>query len=471
MHRAAVALLAVGLSSRVWALLFGDVAADGSAYATMASSFLKTGQFTMPMGEWFLSSWEPSFSHHYGPLYPLFLVPFVAVGGLNPTTVKAAAFASGLLLMVTVYLTTRSLYGARKSVLATAAVSIDPVLVLTVRSGYSENFLTVLFVLTVWAILKSLTDPRFMVLAGLFAGLTYLTKGVMGWFFILGGLGGLAWRFHFMGWNVFKDRYYLAAIAIFGSFVLGWSGRNLAHFWDGKPEGLLTAWQSSEFFSLAAQRAAAAPADLLFILAVRVPLFVGLFLLSAGVWEKELRRLPKISDEHYSGLWLAVGLTYLLAWIISGIFWTVERAPLYWIDIARYTVIAGPALLWIVLRDANIDAKAFGRKFAAMAGGFLLVLVVVLAQPQQPIFGAYAALRTEAPAGSVIAVDQLNRYEVLVNVGDNHTFVKFVPGVRADYVVTPDVDLVVPGYQRIYAGHTTPTALTPSYDAAVWKRA
>src|SRR6267143_1686047 len=138
-----------------------------------------------------------------------------------------------------------------------------------------------------------------MMLAGIFAGITYLTKGVMGWFFIVGGLAGLAWRFYYMRWKVFSDRYYLVAIGIFGAFVGFWSARNLALFWDGSTKGALTAWQSSAFFAAASQTALSHPADLAFILVARIPLFVALFLLTGAAWLPELRKLPKISDEHY----------------------------------------------------------------------------------------------------------------------------------------------------------------------------
>src|SRR5207247_2887141 len=105
---------------------------------------------------------------------------------------------------------------------------------------YAENLITLLFVVTVAAILKSLDRPRWILVAGVAAGLAYLTKSSVGPFFLVAGLAGFSWRFRFVRWAVFRDRAYLAAIGIFGAFrgrvgapeplvVLGRHGRGTPH--------------------------------------------------------------------------------------------------------------------------------------------------------------------------------------------------------------------------------------------------
>ncbi|HEX9710138.1 MAG TPA: glycosyltransferase family 39 protein [Candidatus Thermoplasmatota archaeon] len=469
-ERVAAGVVLLGIAIRATALLGTHVPADACTYAVMADTLLRTGEFLLPSGEWFAESWAPGYSHHFGPGYPVFLAPFVALGGLNPTSILAGAFVSGLLLIATVFLATRHLYGARKAWLAAALAAVDPILVESARAGYSENFLALLFVATVWAILTSLRDGRLIVLAGLFAGMAYMTKGVMGWFFLIAGFAGLAWRLHFMGPRVLRDRYYLAAILVFGAFVAVWSARNIGHFWDGDPAGLLSAWQSSEYLHLAETTAAAHPGDLAFVMGARAPFFAGLFLLAGGMWLNRLRRLPKLSDEHYSGLWLAVGLTYLLSWIITGVLWTLERSDLFWTDPARYVAVASPIIAWLVLRDADIDTRDFRRRFVAAVALALVVLLVIVSVPRPYAFDAYDALEERAPPGSVIAVDTLNRYEVLVNVGGPYTFVKFAPNTTAGFIVTSDLGLQPPSYTRIYVPGDGRVAPGPTFGVAVWAR-
>src|SRR5688572_19373415 len=295
---------------RVAGFFTGRVASDGARYAVMAESFLANGEFIMPLGEYWSESWAPAYSHHYSPAYPIFLAPFIAIGGLSPWSIKLGSTLSGLLFVPIAFWTTQNLYGRDKALLVSAAVSMDPVLIHAGSIGFSENLVAIFFTLTIWAILKSLQHERYVILAGLFAGLAYLSKSGIGWFFLIAGLAGFAWRFHYMRWRVFRNRHYLLAIVVFGSLVALWSVRNLLHFWDGSALGLLSAWQSSEPFARATGLAVSRPQDLAFILAARLPFYVALFLFIGVYWLGHLKRTFKRSDEHSSGLWLAVLLTY-----------------------------------------------------------------------------------------------------------------------------------------------------------------
>ena len=468
----AYAVLAVGIGMRVVALFTGRVASDGASYAVMADSLWVHGEFIMPLGESWSDSWTPEYSHHYSPAYPVFLLPFVVLGGLNPWSVKLASLLSGFLLIAGVHRTTRDLYGQEKGLLVAAAVAVDPMLVLATGTGYSENFLTLFFVLTIWAILRSLKDPRYMVLAGFFAGVAYLTKGVMGWFFLIAGLAGLAWRFHYVRWRVFRDRHYVVAILIFGSFVVGWATRNLVRFWDGSASDVLTAWQSSAYFAITSAEAVSRPGDLAFVLLARIPLYVLFFLFFGAFWVRDLRRMPKMSDEHYSGLWLAIGLTYVLAWIISGILWTSERQPIFWLDMMRYVVMANPVILWLLVKDANVESVVFRRKYVATVAVLLAASLIVVVPATPGVYQAYDILQANAPEGSVVAVDGLLRYSLLIGAGSGLIYVKYVPGVAADFIITSDIVKTFPGYTLLGIGRTTVVVpgFVPADDAAVWRR-
>ncbi|UCD92134.1 MAG: glycosyltransferase family 39 protein [Methanobacteriota archaeon] len=466
-------IIIVGITLRVVGFLTGSVSSDAARYAVMGNSLPANGEFVMPLGEYWSENWRPVISHHYSPAYPVYLIPFVAIGGLSPWAIKFGSFLSGIFLILVVFWATRDLYGKDKALLVTAIASLDPVLILTGSIGYSENLVVLFFVLTIWAILKSLEDDRYMILAGLFAGLAYLTKSSVGWFFLIAGIAGLLWRFYYMKWKVFKNKSYIIAILIFLCFVAAWSIRNLVHFWDGSAGGLLSAWQSSELFAQATGQAFSNPVDFLYILAVRLPFYILLFLFVGVYWLKELKDTPKISDEHYSGLWLAVGLTYLLAWVISGIIWTIERNPIFWVDQIRYVVMANVIVLWLVVKDADIYKPDFRKKFAAMASVFLVVSILVIAQPKPGAFHAYDILRENASDGDVVAIDGLMRYEVMVNVGSHLTYVKYEPGVYADFIISKNLTGPFYGYNLLGIGRSGSSLVgfMPSFDAAVWGRA
>jgi len=472
MRRALLGVVALGLTLRGLAFLTSRVSSDASSFGVMAVSLLARGEFVMPLGEYWSDSWAPTYSHHYSPGYPVFLVPFVAIGGFTPWAIKAAGLVSGVLALLTVGWTTRDLYGPDRALVVTAVAAVDPILVKSAGIGYSENLLVAFFILTIWAILKSLSRERFIVLAGLFAGLAFLTKGVMGWFFLVAGFAGLAWRFHFMRWRVFRQTYYLLAIAVFGAFVLLWSFRNLSHFWDGSVAGLLTAWQSSAYFSTAFDESLARPGDLAFILLARIPLYIGFFLFFGGFWARDLRRAPKITDEHYSGLWLAVGLTYVLAWIIAGILWVHERNPVFWVDQLRYVAVGTVPLFWLVVKDADLGSVAFRRKLAATLVVLLAVAVLGVSQPAPGVYTVYDALNERVAPGDVVAVDGLLRYEVMLYVGGDVAYVPYAPGVPADFVITANLSRVYPGYVLLATGVTPNTiaGLVPAFDGALWGR-
>jgi dolichyl-phosphate-mannose-protein mannosyltransferase len=467
-----IGLVSIGVLLRVVGLFTGFVAADASVYAVMGESLLTSGEFIVPLGEWYSDNWAPAYSHHYSPAYPTFLAPFLAAAGLTSFAVRFAAFVSAILLLVVAYLTTRSLYGTDKALLVTAVVAVDPVLVASAAVGYSEGFLTLFFVLTMWAILKSLKDERYMLLAGLFAGIAYLTKGVLGWFFLIAGIAGLAWRFHYLRWRVFRQVHYLAAIAIFGGFVALWSLRNLVRFWDGSAVSLLTAWQSSAYFAGATNEALHSPGDLLFILAVRIPLYAGLFLFLGAWWLKELRGSLTLSDEHNSGLWLSVALVYLLAWLISGVLWIHERGPIFWLDQTRYVVMGNVVILWLVVKDASIQGRIFRRKYVAMVAVLLTVAVLVLVQPASGAAQGFRVLRERVGPGDVVAIDGYFRYEVVLNVGVGPRYIRYEPGVDADFIFTANLSRTFTGYVLLTTRTTGASGLgflLPS-EVAVWQR-
>ncbi|MFO1532689.1 MAG: glycosyltransferase family 39 protein [Thermoplasmatota archaeon] len=105
----------------------------------MGQSFATTGSFTMPWGDPHSDLTAPVPSHHYPPLYPMYLASFYKVLGFSQATTDAASIASSLLALAVVYLCTRDLYGRTRALIATAVVAVCPLLVQVTGQDYSEN--------------------------------------------------------------------------------------------------------------------------------------------------------------------------------------------------------------------------------------------------------------------------------------------------------------------------------------------
>jgi hypothetical protein len=218
-------------------------------------------------------------------------------------------------------------------------------------------------VATLWAILKSLEKPWYILPAGILAGLGYLTKSSMGYFFIIAGLGGLAWRLHWKGWKVLKDPAYVAAIAAFGALVAFWALRNLLLF------GSL---ETSHHISAAYHHALAHPLRWGFLALVTFVFYatVGyLAYLALLPWLPKLAKMPKLESEHDSGLWLALGLPLLLTAAIDAALWLTERE--FFANNVRYIGFVAVPAAWLLLR--HLDPRQRSVRLAAL-GTFLLLL-------------------------------------------------------------------------------------------------
>ncbi|MGQ0797881.1 MAG: ArnT family glycosyltransferase [Methanobacteriota archaeon] len=466
-------LVVLGVGLRVLAIARLPVASDAAEYAVLADSILDGQGMWLPWGEfWDVDAWSASPSHHYPPLYPAFLVPFVAVLGFVPFAPQLASLSAGLALLAVYGRATGSFFGRDKAAWFVALLALDPVLLVTTGTGYAENLVTLLFVVTIAAILKSLTRPRWILVAGATAALAYLTKSSVGPFFLVAGLAGFAWRFRFARWAVFRDRAYLAAIAIFGGIVGAWSARNVAWFWDGTPEGLLVAWQTSEWFARALDAALERPGDYLWILGARLPFFAGLFLLVAGPWWREIRRLPFLRDESASALGLAAGLTYVLAWLISGLFWILERSPVFWADVSRYVVFANPVVWWMAAKGGRTDDPSFRRRFVVAAVALLVMDAASFLAPHGGVFAAYQDLRERTEDGDVVALDRVPKYEAAIHLaGTGVVLEPYADGTDADYVLTTNTTRAFDGYRLLEVyGETNDTAIMPAFGAALWAR-
>ncbi len=354
-------LLIAGVGLRIATYWTQGLGPDGQIYAVMGHALLEGGSFTMPWGGIYdgLGTADASPSQHYPPAYPTMLAGAFAVAGFGPGAVHVVAIATGLASIVVVYACTRDLYGSPAATTLSALVAIGPFFIRNTGNGYSENLILLLFAATMWAILKSLDKPAYIVPAGILAGLGYLSKSSIGYFFVIAGLGGLAWRLRFRGWRVLRDPYYVAAIISFGAIVVGWASRNiLVH----------GTWQTSKHLTAAYETALSSPLDW----TLRA-LFVAAYFAAAGYgivlavlpWLKHLGNIPLLDDEHDSGLWLAALLPLVLTVLIESAIWMHEGQ--FVLDSVRYLLFVMVPIGWLLAR--HLHCKDQLRQRGKMPGG------------------------------------------------------------------------------------------------------
>ena len=345
-----IALIVLGLAFRVTSLMNRDLGFDANYYLTMGQSLLKHGEFYMPWGDPSNLNGVPQYSHHISPLFPAYLSMFYALFGSSYAISQLASFVISAVGLILIYRATKDLYGSASALVATAIFALDFELIVETGKIYSENMTFLFFTLTMWAIIRGVKDDRYIVFAGLFAGLAYSVRSSLGYFFIVAGVAGFLWRFYYMRWAVFKNKWYMLAIAIFLAFVGGWGLRNLYHF--GWPN-----WETSTAIQSTLLNAFSQPIQYLTLVVLLVPFFVLILLMYGAYMLPELKSsIRRIRDEQVSGLWLAVFLVPFIALFVSGALSlgeTQKGVSLYWRDRVRYIFYAYLPLVWIGVRGVD----------------------------------------------------------------------------------------------------------------------
>src|SRR2546427_7622485 len=109
-------LVVAGIALRVLAITRFSVSADAAEYAVLGRSILEGRGMWLPWGEaWDLDTWTPGPSHHYPPVYPAYLAPFLVAFGFTPIAVQIAAFVAGVGLPVVFFIATRDLFRREKA--------------------------------------------------------------------------------------------------------------------------------------------------------------------------------------------------------------------------------------------------------------------------------------------------------------------------------------------------------------------
>ncbi|MFC1487168.1 ArnT family glycosyltransferase [Thermoproteota archaeon] len=292
---------------------------DGLVYQRMAQSFLSNHEFVL----------DGNFTHHFGPIYPLYLSIFYSFLSVDVGT-QIAVEIGFVMSIVVVFLVTNRMYGDIPALITTGLVATVPTYVFAASRNYSEPFVLALFTLTLYFILESLKPKKEnrIILAGFTAALGFLTKSGTGYFFIIAGVSGFLWRFHYLRWDVFKNKNYIIAILVFFSLLGTWTVRNVYHFWDGTLQGLVFAVQPSNYMNEATSYTFSLNFGGFFLEILFFAVFLGFFLLAYSWFFVDYLKasMKRIRDERVSCLLLSILLTIVIGLIITVAYFIYETS-------------------------------------------------------------------------------------------------------------------------------------------------
>jgi 4-amino-4-deoxy-L-arabinose transferase-like glycosyltransferase len=334
---------------------------DGLVYQHIAQSFLTTHEFLQ----------DGTFTHHFGPIYPLYLSIFYTILPVDVGT-RIAAEVGFVAALVVVFLLTRKMYGETAAVITTGLVATVPPYVFAVSRNFAEPLVLVFYTVTLYFILESLKPEKEnrIIIAGFTAALGFLVKSSVGYFFIIAGVSGFLWRFYYMHWGVLKNKNYIMAILVFFSLLGAWTVRNVYRFWDGTLQGLFFAIQPSEYMYKATSYTFSLDPSGFFLELLFFGVFLVFFILAYSWFFADYLKasFKRIRDERVSCLLLSVMLTVGVGLIVSAVNFIYETGwePPFFLsyfpqsqvryfvsNMVRYVFIAIVPLTWFAYESAH----------------------------------------------------------------------------------------------------------------------
>lgn len=472
LERIGFAALAAGVVLRLCLPFLMDLRSDGDTYAAMGHAWSMHGRFAMPYGD--VATWAPGgegcagltapytedwmhacpgvASNHYPPAYPFYLGIVYTIFGYGIWQTKWAAVAIAIAALAVVYACTRDLYGRTAAALVAGLLALEPQLLWVTGAGFSENMVLLFFALTMWAIIRSLKDDRYIILAGLFAGIAYLSRASVGYFFVVAGAGGFLWRFYYRRWKLFTNYWYMLAILVFASIAFLWAWRNVYFFgWEtetftafGRSITLdIPMWETSSYTRWVQEHALDNLGELRHGLLYKIPLYLAfLAFWIIPLLPETWRSLRRIREEETSALWLSTILVTIIAWFFTAMFWVYENTSLYWLDNHRYFLIALLPLGWLLLREARPERASFRIRYVLLLLALFATCAATILAPVK--FADLRAAEYVDPflvPGDEIAVDGSSiKYAFYAYLSDPTAVQVYgwTDGERPEFVITLD---------------------------------
>jgi 4-amino-4-deoxy-L-arabinose transferase-like glycosyltransferase len=133
-----------------------------------AYSILRTGKDSFGNVSIFLRGFED-----YTPaLYTYLTIPFVAIFNLSAYSTRLAAALVGVLVVALSYQVIRRPFGQTAALIGAFLLAISPWHIISSRTGAEWNLLSLAPVLTIALAYRGLTRPRYLIAAGIVAGIT-----------------------------------------------------------------------------------------------------------------------------------------------------------------------------------------------------------------------------------------------------------------------------------------------------------
>jgi 4-amino-4-deoxy-L-arabinose transferase-like glycosyltransferase len=169
-------ILALGIFARTWELrslppgLNEDEASSGVDAFSLYRFGVDRNGISFPV---FMTSWGSG--QNALPAY--LMIPFIALGGLSPFTIRLPAWIGGILTLPLVYFVGKRAAGRDFGLWAMFLLAISPWHILISRWGFEGNLLPFIFSAAVLCLLKSTEEPRWFIAGMLLLGLCLYTYG------------------------------------------------------------------------------------------------------------------------------------------------------------------------------------------------------------------------------------------------------------------------------------------------------
>jgi hypothetical protein len=165
-------ILIVGALLRIISFTRIPIIYDGAWYADTGFGILKYGTFSTASQN--IPTWGDTL------IYPAYLSVFYRFFGYSLLTTRVASLIIGLLAILVVYKLTANIFDKKKGLIVAAIIAFHPWAIIVTGANVVENMLIIFLSFTIWSIIKSSDDRRYLSLAGIFASLTFLTKTNIG---------------------------------------------------------------------------------------------------------------------------------------------------------------------------------------------------------------------------------------------------------------------------------------------------
>ena len=348
LNRVLILVIVLGIIFRAATFWTLPPAEDGNVYIAVGHSLAKTGKLMAPWGGDFGTGNTTNLEYtRISPLYPSYLAVFYIIFGFSIEITQIAGLILAIITLLTIYLTTKNLFGHQKGLIVTAIISVTWPFIIFPGLEYGDNMVLLFFVLTLWSFLRGLKDSRFMIAFGLFGAAFLLTKihSVHFIFLIAVVIGFFLWRFYYLGWDVFKHKSYVLGGIIFLIITLGWQIRNYIRF-SGTSQGGILSYGSSGLSS-----------ELIIMFLLKLPFLIILVAVCFLFWARELKAIfAKIKVEYYNVLWVFTIGFFLLIWVVTSLMGGSDihnRNIVFRLNHIRYMAPIYLSILWLLMKDHN----------------------------------------------------------------------------------------------------------------------